>query len=236
MSQDAEPNRGEAAGAAASSTGPVPDIPPKILSTFDFLKAGVFVLFWILPIMYVNLTNSRVDFKKITGFLNSPLENKSNFSLYMNNQYRVACLFTNSVAQWKNLYAQIQLQGADDWIAFDEAEYAPMHCFGYRTRIKRLYNESKLLLDQPGHRKAKNRCGSCKQMTRRREDMAAFIARRYEEVFPESPPVRRVRFVEAIYKVGQKEIAKPAGHWRVLPLDDVPEEQRRVRSTHVVAE
>lgn len=236
MSQDAERKRDPAAGAAAASTGLVPEIPPRILSPFDFLKAGAFVLFWLVPIMYVNLTNGRVDFEKITSFAASPLTNKDSIPRYLNNQYRIACLFTNSVVQWKNLYVQVQLQGGEEWIAFHESEYAPMHCFGYRTRIKRLYNESKLLLDQPGHRKAKNRCPGCKDLTLRREHMATFIGRRYEEVHPESAPVRRVRFVEATYSVGQKEIAKPAGHWRVPPLDEVPVKQRRVRSTHEVAE
>ena len=240
MSQETKNSSEAREDAARAPAEPVADVPPRIVSLFDFLKAGLWFLFWLLPISYVNTTSSKVPFHELTKFKFlgedvALIEKYGPFTQYLNNQYRVSCLFTNSVKVWKNFYAQVQLEGQEAWLSFSEEEFAPMHCFGYRTRMKRMYNETSQLLRQKSHQRAKNKCAYCRQLTLRRDEMATFVARRYEEVNPGRGPVARVRFVEVVYSVGSEEIAKPKGHWRVPPLDEVPANRRRVRSTHEVA-
>ncbi|MGE0269264.1 MAG: hypothetical protein AB7S78_12505 [Candidatus Omnitrophota bacterium] len=191
----------------------------KLAGPADYIFAYAFFCLWLLPIAYVGLSGRQIPLEAFTraGFSKAASRNAAN---YLNNMYRIACLFPDRVKAWGNYYYLVRLQGQESWSSVPEEDYGRLKPFGYRTRLKRMLdlareNENALPL---------------------RQAMAGFIKQRYEQLHPLESPVEEVRFVRVTYKVGTPELAKPSGHWTVPPLETVPEDQQEIISTHLFQE
>lgn len=157
---------------------------------------GLFFVIWILPIGYVGLHRKGVP----------------HAGNYLNNMYRLSCLFTRRVPAWKNYYAELRLQGSQEWIGLPMTEFSEMKPFGYTTRLHFVLSASRR--DKNGEEI--------------RRHLVAFIKRRYEGKNPDAQPVVEVRLLRVRYITGSDEMAKPTGRWTIPPLEQFPHSRRTV--------
>lgn len=159
-----------------------------------------FILGWLAPIAWVGLTREPVPF---TG-------------RWLNNNYRVSCLFPEAVAGWTSYYLQARLEDSLEWRPLRETDYTQMEPFGHRTRLDRMLGQS---VDEP-------------HGMLQRQRIAEFVKTRYERLHPSGPRVDAVRFVYVRFPVGDSLLLAP-GPWRKPSLDSLPDRYRpRVFSTH----
>lgn len=207
------------------------DVPSRLLGPWNLVWATFFFFLWILPIIHVNLTTAGVRFEDLTFGL---VKRDSDLSLFLNNQYRISCLFHQRVPLWRNLYFEVRLRGEEEWREFPERQFAPMHCFGYRTRVRRMFVETNQVLAKASHRKRGNTCRYCRPMKARREELARFVKERFDAQHRGEAPVAAVRIVRVSYPVGRtghplsEGMARPTGHWSRPPLAETPPEARSV--------
>ena len=90
---------------------------PVIAGWRDHLLFLLFVAFWLWPIVWVGLTH-----RDATGMGN-----------VLNNNYRIACLFTHRVKNWTEYYFQLKLVDGEVWLNTEESDYSRMEPFGHRT-------------------------------------------------------------------------------------------------------
>jgi len=166
---------------------------------WDYVCSIFFVGIWLLPILYVGLSHGAV---KGAG-------------LYLNNQYRVACLFTRSVRHWGDFYYLIHLKGDENWIVAPADMFSKMEPFGHRTRLHRLLTES-----------MKQSHGMLQ-----RQRMASYIRRRYMQMAPGSKRINAVTFVKS-YRFTGDELAQEKGHWLKRNYSQVPRNHKKVISVH----
>lgn len=190
-------------------------IPARIAGPADFVFAYLFFCLWLLPIVYVGMTGRQIPLEAFTrmGF---PSRASRESASYLNNMYRIACLFPDRVSNWSNFYYLVRLEGEERWTSVPEEDYGRLKPFGYRTRLKRMLDLARDNENGP----------------RLRQDMAAFIKQRYERLHPGEPRVEAVRFVRVFYKVGSPELASPIGRWVNPPFEIIPESQQQIVSTH----
>lgn len=103
-------------GASSQSIALADHRQPENRSVYRAL-AGFFLVFWLLPISYVGLTEKQVPV----------------VSNWFNEQYRVACLFTKRIPAWTVLHYQARWQGG--WETLDIDTLCPLTPFGYRNRL-----------------------------------------------------------------------------------------------------
>jgi len=181
------------------------ELPARIATPRGYILSILFVIMWLVPMSYVDLVKTRVNLSLLSHIgISSQYTQK--VETYINNLYRVACLFPQSVTFWRNYYYQVKLEGENEWITLDLKKYTGLSPFGYRPRIKVLTNFS--------FRSSGNWQANAGR--RRRQDMAKFFKRKFEDMNPELVPVAAMRFIGVDYPVGGP-IAKPEGHWKVPP-------------------
>lgn len=78
-----------------------------------------FILFWLLPASYTNLTKKTVPF----------------FPPFISALHGTANLFTQANYIWPTPYIQVLPVGSARWVTLREEDYFPMQTFGYRTRL-----------------------------------------------------------------------------------------------------
>ncbi|MCA9400884.1 MAG: hypothetical protein KC713_04610 [Candidatus Omnitrophica bacterium] len=177
-----------------------------------YFFAWLFFTFWLVPILLVGLMNRGIPFYKLTR-IGVPQHLAKQTSNYMNNLYRVACLFPNRMEAWGEYYFQIQLNHSGVWIEVPETHFAQMKPFGFRTRFKRMFSGI-------NHEPNKNV---------RLDALSDYIKRRYEEQFPRHGTVTGVRILSAVLPTGQPEMCRPQGHWEKPEL-----EMLSIKQVHVL--
>ena len=175
-----------------------PPPPTYLASSKDLILGILFIFIWLIPILYVG------SFKKDVPHM----------GLYLNDQYRCACLFTKSMTSWSTYYYQVRREGESHWIDVSQWDYGKLKPFGYRTRIQRILGKTYT----PRGKKA-------------RRAVAEFIQQRYAELNPDAPRVVAVQFVRVMYPVGDPVIAQPQGHWTMPPLSTIPSSRQSVVGT-----
>jgi hypothetical protein len=133
----------------------------------------------------------------------------------LNINYRVACLFTRHIAYWTDPYVQVQSEGGR-WAWLDDLAYSRHRPFGHRTRLQRMIELS--LAEHHG--------------MLQRQQIAEFIQTRHQELFPDEPPIRAVRFIASYYRSGEPMLASPEGEWVRRPPEDVEPDRLKLVSTH----
>ena len=78
-----------------------------------------FILFWLIPASYTNLTKKAVP----------------SFPLFISALHSTSNLFTQANYIWPAPYIQVLPKGSARWVTLREEEYFPMQTFGYRTRL-----------------------------------------------------------------------------------------------------
>lgn len=109
--------------------------------------------------------------------------------------YSVSCLFDTRSERISMFYAQFRLAGEDYWRDVPEDELFQLEPFGHRDRFDRFM--------------ARFGCGDGDQLARR--ELAEWLAERYAELYPESPPVVAVRYLWADEQLG--DYPPPEGEW-----------------------
>lgn len=170
----------------------------------DFLKVIFLIIIWFIPISYVGVFNKRINF----------------LGNYLNNQYRISCLFPKRPNSFFNLYYQIQFIGSNEWISLDEKDFDFLDNFAHKSRIKPMY-QSSFNEDKIGSPRGK----------RRRDEIAIFLKKEYEKLYPESKEIYAIRFVTVSFFVGDKEIAHPQKGWEIKPLD-IYKDKWEIHSEH----
>jgi hypothetical protein len=143
------------------------------------------------------------------GFMKKDLNFLGN---YLTNLHRCACLFTERVGVWSNYYFQARLEGSDEWIEVPHEHVSTLQPFGHRTRMTAMIGQTSAAMHI-------------------RQGMAEFIKKRREWLYPDDPKVEAVRFIRVTYRSGS-EIATPAGHWKIPPLEEIAPNRRRALTTH----
>ena len=158
------------------------------------------MLIWLAPIALHGLSGNR----KI------PLVGP-----YLNEVYRVSCLFTRRVGGWSDYYYEVRLAGESQWRQVPESDYSWFEPFSRRTRFHRMLGYT----------------GAARHGFLQRQQMAEFIRDRYALLHPDDPPVEAVRFWHAMYPTGH-ELAREQGAWRYKPWEEVDSGRLRIFSTH----
>ncbi|MEZ0273985.1 MAG: hypothetical protein ACAH88_03705, partial [Roseimicrobium sp.] len=113
-------------------------------------------------------------------------------------QYTAGGLFfTSRTDKWAQTQVQVHRRGTSNWQTIDTAQFSPMGTFGYRQRLDRVLQETN---GKPAADGARQR-------------LAEWIARRDEQVYPDSPGVMAVRFGATVWAANSPELARPSGHW-----------------------
>jgi hypothetical protein len=179
------------------AAAPAPPRPTLMLAgRRNFVLSAIYVVFWLLPVAQQGFTCRLIN----------------GLPKYLNDLYRVSCLFTDRVPSWSNYYLQVRLRGEMEWRDVPMEDYSSMPPFGHRTRISHLITES------PARSNGEII----------RQELADFIKARYELLHPMDPQVAGVRYIRARYSVGEPIIARPAGYWKVWPLETVEEWRRQI--------
>jgi len=162
----------------------------------NFILAAIYVTLWLFPV-----ANAGFTCEAIRGL-----------PRYLNDIWRVSCLFTDRVPSWGTYYFQVRLSGQETWIDVPTSDLSTMKPFGHRSRLDFMLSEATSRTNGDVIR----------------FEMAEFVKKRYELLHPSEPDVAAVRFLQARWAVGEPMLAQPKQHWIVPPLDQVEEWRRRV--------
>jgi hypothetical protein len=158
----------------------------RLASWYDGLASTALVVLWLLPIFWTGATHR-----------NAPLAGR-----WLQQQYRVACLFLESVEAWGTYFVQVQHEGSNAWVELDLRGIFDMTVFGFRSRLHAILDETYL---QP-------------KGELRMEALAEFIRRRYDEQHPLGPGLAALRFVNVARTV--RELGREAGAYSAGTLAD----------------
>lgn len=192
----------------------VSTIPKRMCSTSEGWLAYFFMVFWLVPVMIVAVTNTGFPYTTLTR-VGVPRPIAKDVLNFANNMYRISCLFPKRISQWGNYYYLVRREGEREWVSVPVEELSRLKPFGYRSRLKRM-------LDGIGDKKAAQV---------RYKAMSQFIKERYEALHPNESPVVAVRIVRVVYLSGSEEIAKPQGSWERPPFHEVRPEQIQLITT-----
>lgn len=188
---------------------------PPLARPFDVFWAVLFLAFWLLPIFYVGFFKRSFPLQKLE-VLGLPSHAAEQVHKFANNNYRIACLFTDRVEGWGHYYFQARLVGQRQWINLDDSDYALLKPFGYRTRLHRMLSQTSITpAGDP-----------------RRQSIAEFVKQRFETLYPEEGKIEAVRVLRAGFKSGDPAIALPAGHWAKPPLFIIPSHHYKLMFEH----
>ena len=155
-----------------------------------------FCIVWLLPILYNGLFNRGI-----------PHAGK-----WLNNLYRVACLFPRRTPTWSNYYVELSIDGEEKPVAAHLSEFSEMNPFGYTPRLHRMIVKSR------------DTATEAELMG----EMAAYIKQEFANRNPFRPAVTEVRFIRVAYQSGSPELAHPDGRWEIPPLEETPAKSRYV--------
>lgn len=178
----------------------------KTIRIKDILSFSFFLIFWIVPLLYVNLSKQEIAFfpRTLTYF------------------QRVGLLFTDGIERWPNYYIQALPENSQDWITLPENDYFRLQPFGYRTRL------NQMLLPFVQYAYGYQHWHTTRM--ERNEEVAVWIKNRYEKLYPYQPRLKAVRIVLAWYDMNES--TPVYGHWRQPPLESFPKDKVSVLSTH----
>lgn len=148
----------------------------RLASWYDWLCATGLVVVWLLPILWTGLAGRNLAFA----------------TPWMQQQYRVACLFLETLTTWYTYHVQVQQEGSDTWVELDLRGIFDMTVFGFRTRLHAILDET--------YQAPKGQL--------RMEAIAEFIRSRYEELYP-GLKLKGLRFVRVDRRI--KELGRERG-------------------------
>ena len=134
----------------------------------------------------------------------------------LRNQYRISCLFTHASRTWDTAHYEVRLAGQLRWKEGPLEGFFDLDIFGYRTRFNRIVGASRYK-NKRGEVYGKNKL--------RLQEMAHFIAKRWETLHPEDPLVQEVRFKRVRHKTGEEHCMKRE-RWSRPPLSEIPEKKQ----------
>ena len=169
----------------------------------DYALAAAVLLLWLLPMGWSGLTDRSLTFLPDS----------------VRNLYRVACLFPDSLPEWRNYYVQVLERDSWQWRTVPRDLYSRMRPFGHRTRVDFFLNRWRA-----------GRRGGLQARA-----LSDYILARYAAVYPErAAQVAAVRVLAASYPTGEEPLSYPDGRWRRPPLEQVPRRQVGVLFTQEV--
>ncbi len=194
--------------------------PLRQLSRTNAVLAALFFCLWLFPVFYVGFFKKSFPYYGVVRRFGIQPDAAFEASKYMNNLYRIACLFIYRENDWSNYYFQVQLKGGEHWIEVDESILSIMNSTGYDTRLPRILRfvaapDSGLALQK---------------------SLAEFVQDRYGKVNPEAPEVVSVRAVRVRYDSGSEELAMPEGHWTKPPLETITDREHQIVFSHSLNE
>ena len=133
--------------------------------------------------------------------------------LLLHDCHNIACLFVNRPPSWNSYYVQVRSLGRPDWQTLDLAEYFPMQPFGHRTRLHRF------LVAWGGSQRALGR-----------EEVAAWLFTRHQELHPQRRQPDELRFVWTW--IAPDVDHPPEGAWVAPPVEALPANRTRILSVH----
>lgn len=166
---------------------------------WDYSGFLAFVLVWLIPITWVGLSH-----KSVAGAGN-----------YLNNQYRVASLFTRRCPSWSEYYYLIHLEGSSRWTVVPESYLCKMQPIGFQSRLQRYVADS--LGQHHG--------------VYQRQRLAVFVRKRFIRGFRPRRKVNAVCFIEAQYPTGDA-MASQLGSWERKEFSEIPKIRKQVISIH----
>ena len=134
----------------------------------------------------------------------------------LRNQYRISCLFTHASRTWDTAHYEVRLAGQLRWKEGPLEGFFDLDIFGYRTRFNRIVGASRYK-NSRGEVYGKNKL--------RLQEMAHFIADRWETLNPEDPIVQEVRFKRVRHKTGKEHCMKRE-RWSRPPLSEIPQKKQ----------
>jgi hypothetical protein len=134
------------------------------------------------------------------------------------NQYRISCLFTHSSKSWHTVHYEVRKKGELIWEEGPLEGYFDLDIFGYRSKLNRIVLASR-------HKNKRKKVYGRNKI--RLEEMAQFIGDRWEEINPEDPDVREVRFYRVGHRVGKVHCTSRE-HWSRPSLSSIPEKKREL--------
>jgi hypothetical protein len=158
----------------------------RLATWYDWLGSTALVVVWLLPVLWTGGTGRNAPFA----------------SAWMQQQYRVACLFLESLRTWHTYHVQVQYEGLDAWIELDMRGIFDMTVFGFRSRLHAILDET--------YQESK---GSL-----RMDAIAEFIRTRYQERHPLEPKLAGLRFVYVERTI--KELGRETGAFETGTLAD----------------
>jgi|GEM_PF-2272824 len=174
--------------------------PKRLIRPFGLTAFGFFLFLWFMPVSFVGGVK-----KSVPGY-----------PPFIQNLYRISCLFTHSSSNWKTAHYQVRFEGSDKWVEGFEPGFFDQSIFGYRTRFNRILGQSI------------NR--GCKGQARQRK-MAEYISERWAEMYPGDPKVVGVRYLRVPHRVAESHCMANE-RWRKLPLATYPQDNWRIEATH----
>lgn len=145
--------------------------PRRLASWYDWLASTGLVVVWLVPVFLVGVRNQNVPFA----------------NNWMQQQYRVACLFLESIPTWDTYFVQVQPVGSNAWVELDRRGIFDMTVFGPRSRLHAILDET--------YQEPKGGL--------RMEAIAEFFRTRYDEQYPQGPKLAALRFVSVARPVSE---------------------------------
>jgi hypothetical protein len=111
MVRNAQPSRGSSHRQTKATAG-------RGQPSYREVACGsLFILIWLIPIVYVGLTDRYIPYVPI----------------WLAEQYRISDLFSLRIATWSNYYLEARIDGV--WRSLDDRDFFNMQPFGHQTRL-----------------------------------------------------------------------------------------------------
>jgi len=134
-------------------------------------------------------------------------------------QHAVSALFTNRQKSWAHPGIMIKTAGAAQWSGLPMTTISPLSAAGYRQRLDRLLTET-------------NRKAALDSVCVR---LSEYVRHHYSDAYPSQPLFSEVRIVRTVWATGTPELAYPAAHWSIPPLEMVSPKQIAVLSAFTLS-
>ena len=200
--------------------------PPKVFVWWrDYPLFIFFIVVWVVPMFWMGATKQRLSHvwaNKINKeYVNlreiklpykvdkrqATLDDVVRLPREITHLHNASCLFTRSVNNWSTNHLQGSFDG-QRWFTLRDEQYSPAKPFGHRARVDRM------LSDIGAWRKRSS------VYRRQADEFCDWYRNQYAKLNPTSEPLKAVRLVGILYRVGDPYIAEPRGRW----VKRIPEE------------
>lgn len=170
----------------------------------DYVLAVIVLLVWLIPITLVGLTSRPVVSHPSLAWI-----------------HNISCLFTGRHEVWPVHHVEVRPAGSEAWITLPFEGFAPMETFGYRSRLDR-----RLAYIYQYRNKRRFLPEVWKKARAQEKELAEWVARRWDELNPEGPPLAEVRMVRTSFWLA-RDFETIGGRWDKRAFETAPESRKR---------